>query len=65
MLGALGIVDGTPATGDDAAPNPLIFSAFTLTKYDVPFVSEPTEHCSGFISEASVEHRAIESKYTV
>jgi hypothetical protein len=65
MLGALGTVDGTPTTGDEAKPKPLMFSAFTVTAYDVPFVSELTVHCTGLMSEASVEHLATASTYTV
>jgi hypothetical protein len=58
------VVLGVAEATSDAALRPLMFSAFTVTAYVEPFVSEPTKHCKGCTPLTNVEQPSTPFKYT-
>jgi hypothetical protein len=58
------VVSGVADAASDAALSPLMFSAFTVTAYVEPLVSDPTAHCNGCTSLTNVEQPSTPFKYT-
>lgn len=58
------VVLGVAEATSDATLSPLTFSAFTVTAYVEPFVSDPTTHCNGCTPLTNVEQPSTPFKYT-
>jgi len=58
------VVSGVADAASEATLRPLMFSAFTVTAYVDPLVSDPTAHCNGCASLTNVEHPSTPFKYT-
>jgi len=58
------VVLGVAEATSDATLRPLMFSAFTVTAYVEPLVSDPTAHCNGCTSLTNVEQPSTPFKYT-
>jgi hypothetical protein len=58
------VVLGVADAASEATLRPLMFSAFTVTAYVEPFVSEPTKHCKGCTPLTNVEQPSTPFKYT-
>ena len=58
------VVSGVADAASEATLRPLMFSAFTVTAYVEPLVSDPTAHCNGCTSLTNVEQPSTPFKYT-
>ena len=58
------VVSGVADAASEATLRPLMFSAFTVTAYVEPLVSDPTAHCKGCASPTNVEQPSTPFKYT-
>jgi len=58
------VVSGVAEAASEATLRPLMFSAFTVTAYVEPLVSDPTAHCNGCTSLTNVEQPSTPFKYT-
>ena len=58
------VVSGVAEAASEATLSPLMFSAFTVTAYMEPLVSDPTAHCNGCVSLTNVEQPSTPFKYT-
>lgn len=58
------VVSGVADAATEVALRPLMFSAFTVTAYVEPLVSDPTTHCKGCASLTNVEQPSTPFRYT-
>ena len=58
------VVSGVADAASEGILRPLMFSAFTVTAYVEPFVSDPTAHCKGCASPTNVEQPSTPLKNT-
>ena len=58
------VVSGVADAASEATLRPLMFSAFTVTAYVEPLVSDPTAHCKGCASPTNVEQPSTPLKNT-